>query len=280
MSQITVDEANPAYSTDGTSLMSKDGKRLVVVVPGISVDYTIPTSVTTIGEYAFDCTPMSSVTIPAHVTQIDQYAFGENILYAYFVNTTPVEGYYNWNLTVYVPTGCKSAYEEAGWDTVEEYPVGSYLNFKQFEYTVAKGKTLNLANEISTNLAGPFTYTAERGSYFFEISENGILSVTEVPSMDVEGEIEVTAANGMKSRCKITISSEDLAVDDITSDAEPSHFEVIDRRLVIDAQGTTVQVFSINGANLLTTTGYREMQLNPGVYIIRDGKNASKVLIK
>lgn len=84
----------------------------------------------------------------------------------------------------------------------------------------------------------------------------------------------------MKSRCKITISSEDLAVDDITSDAEPSHFEVIDRRLVIDAQGTTVQVFSINGANLLTTTGYREMQLNPGVYIIRDGKNASKVLIK
>ena len=82
---------------------------------------TIPNSVTTIGEEAFcGCIGLTSINIPAGVTSIGGYAFyGCNSLNSVTVDSSsPIvitENVFSnrTNATLYVPSGCKSAYEAA-----------------------------------------------------------------------------------------------------------------------------------------------------------------------
>ena len=77
LSVITVDEGNPNYKAVDGVLFSKDDKRLIAYPNGKEgTTYTIPASVTEIGDYAFSgCSGLTSVTIPASVTIIGSYAF-------------------------------------------------------------------------------------------------------------------------------------------------------------------------------------------------------------
>lgn len=80
----------------------------------------IPASVTEIGSYAFqsvlyDCI----ISIPSTITKIDDYAFGGLIMALQVEHTTPLEineTVFDNNVTsstLYVPAGCKAAYEAA-----------------------------------------------------------------------------------------------------------------------------------------------------------------------
>ena len=74
---INVDESNPAFSSVDGVLFDKN-KTVLLAYPrsNTSTAYTIPDSVTTIGDYAFcDCNSLTSVTIPDSVTTIGGYAF-------------------------------------------------------------------------------------------------------------------------------------------------------------------------------------------------------------
>lgn len=74
---INVDESNPAFSSVDGVLFNKN-KTVLLAYPrsNTSTAYTIPDSVTTIGDYAFcDCNSLTSVTIPDSVTTIGGYAF-------------------------------------------------------------------------------------------------------------------------------------------------------------------------------------------------------------
>ena len=77
LASITVDASNPAYASDGKVLFNKTQTTLIQAAPaGVSGGYTIPSSVTSIGTYAFQsCTALTGVTIPASVTSIGTYAF-------------------------------------------------------------------------------------------------------------------------------------------------------------------------------------------------------------
>lgn len=74
---ITVDENNPNYSSDSFGVLFNKDKTILLEAPGaISSAYTIPDSVTTIGEWAFYWrTSLASVTIPSSVTTIGDGAF-------------------------------------------------------------------------------------------------------------------------------------------------------------------------------------------------------------
>ncbi len=74
---IWVDEGNPNYSSDENGvLFSKDKTTLIQCSGAYSGDYTIPDSVTTIGDSAFDsCDSLTSVTIGDSVTTIGKKAF-------------------------------------------------------------------------------------------------------------------------------------------------------------------------------------------------------------
>jgi hypothetical protein len=75
LTTITVGVQNASFSSVDDILFSKDMKTLVVYPGRKSPNYSIPNSVTSIGDYAFYGTGLTSITIPDSVTSIGDYAF-------------------------------------------------------------------------------------------------------------------------------------------------------------------------------------------------------------
>ena len=76
LTAITVDATNSFYSSVGGVLFEKSQTTLVEYPGGLAGSYTIPDSVTSIGEGAFfACTSLTSAMIPSSVTNIGQEAF-------------------------------------------------------------------------------------------------------------------------------------------------------------------------------------------------------------
>ncbi|OQB15962.1 MAG: Fibronectin type III domain protein [Firmicutes bacterium ADurb.Bin193] len=76
LTAINVVSDNPEYSSQDGILFNKSGEMLLIFPTGKSGAYTIPDSVTDIGEGAFyNCTKLISVTIPDSITSISEYAF-------------------------------------------------------------------------------------------------------------------------------------------------------------------------------------------------------------
>ena len=76
LSSIIVDDDNQNYMSDDGVLFNKAGTTLICCPGGKSGDYTIPSSVTSISDYAFQkCESLSSVSIPSSVTSISANAF-------------------------------------------------------------------------------------------------------------------------------------------------------------------------------------------------------------
>jgi len=76
LTAITVDPSNPAYSSVAGVLFDKSQTTLIQYPPGkAGTPYTIPNSVTSIGDGAFVNSRLTSVTIPNSVTSIGDDAF-------------------------------------------------------------------------------------------------------------------------------------------------------------------------------------------------------------
>ena len=77
LTEINVESANSAYTSENGVLFNKDKTTIVCYPIGkTETTYTIPESVTSIGNYAFaGCSGLTSVTIPNSVTSIDEKAF-------------------------------------------------------------------------------------------------------------------------------------------------------------------------------------------------------------
>jgi hypothetical protein len=147
LSAIHVDPANSDYTSEDGVLYNKNKTTLLVYPSGKGGVFSIPGSVTNIGDSAFyDCSSLVSVEIPNTVTKIGTSAFRGcsgltsieipgsvtglgDFVFAYcsglrhvFVNwATPVpvggsvfnNGINPQNLTLYVPSGAKAAYQAA-----------------------------------------------------------------------------------------------------------------------------------------------------------------------
>ncbi len=76
LTSVVVDEANPNYSSVAGVLFNKSQTTLIQYPGGKIGGYTIPSSVTSIGNWAFNyCSGLTSVTIPSSVTSIGSFAF-------------------------------------------------------------------------------------------------------------------------------------------------------------------------------------------------------------
>lgn len=90
----------------------------------------IPESITSIGDYAFcNCDGLKKITIPEKVTSIGIGAFSDcnRLTSIYCKAKTPpssvslgiLDYWVRW-ITLYVPTGCKAAYEDSDWRGAKE----------------------------------------------------------------------------------------------------------------------------------------------------------------
>jgi hypothetical protein len=78
LTNITVDAGDPDYSSSNGVLFANSQSTLVQYPEGLGGSYVIPSTVTNIGDEAFDlCAKLTSVTIPGSVTSIGEDAFEE-----------------------------------------------------------------------------------------------------------------------------------------------------------------------------------------------------------
>ncbi len=96
LKNIRVDSKNPSYCSIGGVLFNKD-KSTIICCPAGRRDssYSIPTSVTTIGKFAFlGCSSLTSVIIPKSIKVIADYAFDgcESLRSVYYGAKQPIEG--------------------------------------------------------------------------------------------------------------------------------------------------------------------------------------------
>ena len=80
ITKFTVSSGNPYYTASGGNVYSKDKSTLVVAAPGKFLTegykFSIPKTVTEIGEQAFFGSAVTSITIPSNVKSIRKMAFG------------------------------------------------------------------------------------------------------------------------------------------------------------------------------------------------------------
>ena len=126
LSHVDISEASPLFLTDDNMLFSKDGTRLLRQLTDDKEDYTIPPTVTAIGQGCFRfLNTLQRLTIPANVTSISHYVlYGcKNLTDVYCLAVTPIRlGNYVFALTdlstvtLHVPHGCRYAYSvSTGW---------------------------------------------------------------------------------------------------------------------------------------------------------------------
>ena len=121
LTSINVETNNPNYCSVEGVLFNKDKTRLIQYPGGKQGAYTIPNSVTSIGDRAFlYCTGLTSVTIPNSVTSIEYLAFSNcNSLTSVTIEaeTPPVLSNYVFdntnNCPIYVPCNAVNTYKTA-----------------------------------------------------------------------------------------------------------------------------------------------------------------------
>ena len=75
LTSITVDALSSSYSSVAGVLFNKSQTTLIAYPGAIAGSYTVPNSVTSIGDFALGFCSLASVTIPNSVTNIGGYAF-------------------------------------------------------------------------------------------------------------------------------------------------------------------------------------------------------------
>ena len=223
LNSINVDKSNQKYSSEDGILFDKDKKELIRYPTGKKEkEYNIPSSVTSIGDYAFDnCTSLTRIEIPSSVTSIGREAFekcerltsieipssvtsiGWNA-FAYCTSLTDIEiqsiGAFKYNyvfygakLTMEVATGSKNVQEIELPDIIKRT-----MNEGDILYTSSDFELTNCSlTEDKTKLKVD-TEVASKETVSLEVKGGALngLSVVVVPKVVISKKYEVAEENG------------------------------------------------------------------------------------
>lgn len=238
----------------------------------------IPNSVTSITSYTFSrCTKLTSIVIPTKVSNIEDCAFYEsNNLYK-IVSANPEPqtcGEYPFygvpaSAVVYVPKNSSEAYSLAdGWNYFNDFremgAVKIILNMKIEELNVGSSEFCEAIIEKD-----PDVYVQ---------SEQWSSSDSKVATIDAEGKVTAIA----EGTTTITFTIIDCygishTASCVVSVVEGSSVEEIVDKGILDFDfNTSYEVFTHQGVRVTD----RISDVAPGLYIIRQGKEVMKIVIK
>ena len=183
---IVVDIANPSYCSIDGVLFDKDQIVLIQYPAGKGGSYTVPSTITSIGDQTFiDCTGLTNITIPSNMNSIGQEAFTDctNLKGLFFNGNAPsyvgMWAFYNaTNVTVYYLPGT------TGWGTTfDGLPTALWnpqaqtgdANFgvqsNLFGFNITGTTNIPIVVEACTNLGGAWiplqSVSLTNGCFFF-----------------------------------------------------------------------------------------------------------------
>ena len=239
---------------------------------------TIPSSVTSIGDYAFSgCSSLTSVTIPEGVTSIGSSAFygcsSLTSVYSYMETPPSITSSTFSNrtkATLYVPFGCKAAYEVTNyWKQFKEIiEMGTVSLVEQ----IALGKTaINLTVGEATTLTVTITpEDATNQELAWTSSDTNVATVENGTITAVgTGTATITAAatdgSGVSASCQVIVTE---------AAEEDTDYSLIDNTLYIErTEGITGQqvTLSVKMKNTVEVQGYQfDLYLPEGVSVATD----------
>jgi PKD repeat protein len=189
---ITVSGGNTVYSSLNGVLFNRSQTTLVEYPGGLAGSYTIPRSVTNIGDGAFSgCTSLTNVMVPGGVTSITDNAFYycTSLTGVYFEGNAPIPGN---DATVFTDDSASVAYYlpgTTGWGSnFDGIPTAPWflanplilndnssigVKSNRFGFTISWATNITVVVEACTNLANPTwqpvsTNTLGGGSSYFQ----------------------------------------------------------------------------------------------------------------
>lgn len=162
---INVEAGNPNYSSEDGVLFNKSQTLLIACSDTMSGSYTIPSSVTSVGEMAFFNVKINSVTIPSSVTTIGGMAFFDclNLMSIQANMTVPPdlssssEVFFAddfTNCTLYVPDGSFDAYSAANqWKDFTHIIEGNGFWLSVSELNIGNSKGSTATADVHSNTA-------------------------------------------------------------------------------------------------------------------------------
>ena len=175
----------------------------------------IPGSVTSIGDYAFQyCSSLTCIVIPNSVTSIGDEAFDGcyNLTKITCLATTPPmidsNTFSNYSAELYVPAGCKSAYQSANyWNyfNIKEIPtLSTSIALTQTIITLKASETITLiATILPENATDKSVEWSSSNESVATIDANGLVTAIAVG----EAIITATTADGsnLSATCKVIV---------------------------------------------------------------------------
>ena len=168
------------YASDDHRCYIKDGVILFFASYGIS-SYTLPSTVTTVGNYAFMYSGLESLSVDANCTRIGGYAFTySNLTKLYFNSTVPptllyptYDPFLSYNdFPIYVPEDALSAYKTA-WSNYADRIKAAPKNYIVYTSTDGSIITPSVTEGFGANFVNS-TYSGGEGRMIFDGS---VLSV-------------------------------------------------------------------------------------------------------